>query len=65
MNEDSKPRPTRSLSIDERPGRLPQISSDGLNIAYAFVVRRARDQVCLVLRCDADGGVWSSIHPRG
>ena len=63
MDEKPKPRTTRSLSIDERPGRLPQITCDELNIAYALVVRGTKDQACLVLRCDAAGAIWSSIRP--
>lgn len=63
MNDDPKPRLTRLLPIDERPGRLPKITFDGQNIAYTLVVRGTRERLRLVLRCDAAGAVWASVHP--
>ena len=62
MDHEPNPRTTRVLSIDERPGRLPKITSDGPDIAYALAVRGTTDQVRLILRCDAAGAVWSSIR---
>lgn len=63
MNDDPKPQTTR-LPIDERPGRLPQITSEDLDIAYTLVVRGTRGRIKLVLRCDATGGLWASIRGR-
>jgi hypothetical protein len=63
MKDDPKPRITGLLPIDERPGRLPQITFDGQSIAYSLVVRRTRERIRLVLRCDAAGAVWASVHP--
>ena len=62
MNDRSNPGTTR-LSLDQRPGRLPRITSDGAGIAYELVLAGTKDRSRLILRCDAAGEVWVSI-PR-
>jgi hypothetical protein len=61
MKDESNPRTRRLLAIDQRPGALPQITSDGVNIAYALVLPGTKNRTQLVLRCDAAGDVWASI----
>lgn len=63
MNDDPKPRIRGLLPIDERPGRLPQITFDGQSIAYTLVVRGTRERIRLILRCDAAGALLASVHP--
>jgi hypothetical protein len=62
MNDESKSRTRRMLAIDQRPGALPQITSDGVSIEYALVLPGTKNRTQLVLRCDAAGDVWASIR---
>lgn len=44
--------------IDQRPGPAPEIRAEGESVTFVF---RIKDQTHLVIRCDSDGHVWSSI----
>ena len=44
--------------IDQRPGPAPEIRAEGESVTFAF---RIKDGTQLVIRCDTDGNVWSSI----
>ncbi len=44
--------------IDQRPGPAPEIRAEGESVTFVF---RIKDATQLVIRCDADGNVWSSI----
>ncbi len=44
--------------IDQRPGPAPEIRAEGESVTFVF---RIKDATHLVIRCDTDGNVWSSI----
>jgi hypothetical protein len=48
---------------DLQPGAVPTIREVGGNLTYTIVPALARCDERLVIRCDADGGVWMSIQP--
>jgi hypothetical protein len=53
----------KRLTIDERPGPLPEIRADGDSVTFALPLDKVEEGVRLVLRCDASGNVWASITP--
>lgn len=48
--------------MDERPGPLPAIRSDGESLTFDMPVKGEDSR--LILRCDPDGSVWVSIVER-
>lgn len=50
-------------TIDEKPGRVPDIRSNGDNLTFTLPLNEVEDGIRLVLRCDGDGNVWASIAP--
>ena len=54
--------PRRRSTIDERPGPLPAIRSDGQSVTFDMLVKDEDSR--LVLRCDTNGSVWVSIVAR-
>jgi hypothetical protein len=56
----------RPLSIDEKPGPLPEIRSNGDNVTFALPLHEVEHGLWLVVRCDAIGNVWvSSVISAG
>jgi hypothetical protein len=47
--------------LDRIPGSAPEIRADGDNVTFRLDVAGISEQAKLVLRCDADGGVWATI----
>jgi len=50
----------KHLTVDERPGPLPEIRSDGDSVTFALPLREISADLWLVVRCDATGDVWVS-----
>jgi hypothetical protein len=48
-------------SLDHIPGSAPEIHADGENVTFRFEVAGISESAKLVLRCDAEGGVWATI----
>jgi len=53
----------RRSTIDEKPGPVPDIHSDGDNLTFILPLNEVEEGLRLVLRCDGDGNVWASIAP--
>ena len=51
-------RANRSIA---RPGTVPEVHADGENVTFRFDVAGIVEPTKLVLRCNAQGGVWASI----
>jgi hypothetical protein len=54
----------KRLPIDERPGRLPEIHTEGTSVTFGLPLDDFEGGLRLVLRCDPDGNVWASIVAR-
>ena len=52
---------TRPKAIDEYPGRLPAIRTDGNSVTFEFDPMRGEPGARLVIRCDENGTVWCRI----
>ena len=50
--------------IDRRPGSLPDIRTNTRGITFVMVPPGPPRGRQLVIRCDADGGIWISIQPE-
>jgi len=49
-------------SLDDKPGPLPDITSDGDSVTFEMPVVMPEPPVRLRVRCDARGEVWLSIE---
>jgi hypothetical protein len=47
---------------DHRPGRLPEIHSDGTSLTFAFDIPTYGAPTQLVLRCDEDGTICARLQ---
>lgn len=48
-------------NIDRRPGRVPAIEARDGDVTFAMTPAGIPRGLQLIIRCDADGGVWLSI----
>jgi hypothetical protein len=48
--------------VDQRPGALPDIRSDGDSVVFQIAVTNGATTNRLIIRCDANGSVWASIE---
>jgi hypothetical protein len=51
------------LTLDQRPGSLPDIRSDRGGITFIIAQAGPPQREPLVIRCDTDGEIWLSIRP--
>jgi len=49
------------LTVDQRPGSLPEIRTDDASITFAMSIPGVPRGDHLVIRCDAAGDIWVSI----
>ena len=49
-------------TLDRQPGSLPDIRTNNGGITFVMAPTGAPSGDQLVIRCDADGGVWISIR---
>jgi hypothetical protein len=49
------------LSVDQRPGSLPEIRTDDASITFAMSVSGVPRGEHLIIRCDASGEIWIAI----
>ena len=49
------------LTIDQRPGSLPEIRTDDASIIFAMSVPGVPRSEHLIIRCDAHGDIWIAI----
>jgi hypothetical protein len=47
--------------LDRTPGTVPEVHADGENVTFRFDVAGIVEPAKLVLRCNAQGGIWASI----
>jgi hypothetical protein len=51
---------TRNNTDDIRPGPLPDIRTEGSGVTFRLTIAGLPSTARLIIRCDADGGVWVS-----
>lgn len=52
--------PNRS-SLDDKPGPLPEITSDDESVTFEMLVLALGQRARLRVRCDVRGGIWLRI----
>jgi len=62
FNSEGQSMTGRQITLDGRPGALPDIHTDVRGITYVMAPSGAPRSKQLVIRCDADGEVWASIQ---
>ena len=55
--------PRERLTVDRRPGSVPDIRTLGGNITFVLAPAGAPHNARLVIRCAPDGELWVSIVP--
>jgi len=55
--------PRERLTVDRRPGSLPDIRTLGGTVTFVLAPAGAPDNARLVIRCAPDGELWVSIVP--
>ena len=55
--------PRQRITVDRRPGSLPDIRTQGGNITFVLAPAGAPDNARLVIRCAPNGELWVSIVP--